>query len=31
MQIEKALLNVITYVFWKYSENFAFQQFIILQ
>ena len=31
MQIEKALLNMIAYLFQKYPESFAFQLFIILQ
>ena len=31
IQIEKALIKMIAYVFQKYSENFAFQLFIILQ
>ena len=30
MQIKKALINV-AYVFQKYSKNFAFQLFLVLQ
>ena len=31
MQIEKALWQMISYVFQKYPENFSFQLFLILQ